>query len=177
MLIPSLQSIVDLPHYYCLHAGFFVWTVCKLRLQSGTTACNFALQKATNLPKKWPQILHWLSHNYIRPYPRFLVSSDWCASPGPAQSECQWGPWGGWSLCSISCGEGGVRSRVRLLTNNGFSIRDCSGQDREVASCPVYSCPRINTVAPTGRIQTKCFKGTFIKHSLKNYCSGIIHDI
>ena len=38
------------------------------------------------------------------------------------------GEWSGWSLCSISCGVGGVKRRFRLLTRE-VGDRSCSGED------------------------------------------------
>ena len=72
------------------------------------------------------------------------------ACSGPGRSECQWGEWSGWSLCSISCGEGGQRKRFRLLTRE-IGGKPCNGETSEVAACPVYSCPKMKDFQLTGK--------------------------
>ena len=52
---------------------------------------------------------------------------------------CTWGPWGGWSSCSKTCG-GGRRNRMRFLTRN--SSRSCKGTSQtQTAICNTHRCP------------------------------------
>ena len=52
---------------------------------------------------------------------------------------CTWGPWGGWSSCSKTCGVG-RRNRRRFLTRN--SSRSCKGTSQtQTAICNTRRCP------------------------------------
>lgn len=92
---------------------------------------------------------------------------------GPSRSECQWGQWSGWSLCSISCGEGGVKRRFRLLTRETGS-RTCSGEDSETSSCPVYSCPKMNgfQLTESPKTTTSTTQTTTTTNNVQKYVNG-----
>lgn len=92
---------------------------------------------------------------------------------GPSRSECQWGQWSGWSLCSISCGEGGVKRRSRLLTRETGS-RTCSGEDSETSSCPVYSCPKMNgfQLTESPKTTTSTTQTTTTTNNVQKYVNG-----
>merc|ERR1711892_76270 len=94
---------------------------------------------------------------------------------GYSRSECQWGEWSGWSLCSISCGEGGERKRYRLLTRETEG-RPCKGETSEIASCPVYRCPQIKdfqlTESPRRPATTTTTTQTTTTINVQKYLNG-----
>ena len=67
-------------------------------------------------------------------------------------SECQWGEWSSWSVCSLSCGLGGDRRRYRLLTQTSLEgARACQGETSQTADCPYYPCPDLTETPRTSQ--------------------------
>ncbi|CAF90479.1 unnamed protein product [Tetraodon nigroviridis] len=80
---------------------------------------------------------------------------------GIAQSECEdaenklevrpcngtccdakgWSSWQAWSSCSVSCGEGGVRTRRRTCSGPPECGAACTGPSEETEDCPTSTCP------------------------------------
>jgi len=60
----------------------------------------------------------------------------------PSLVDGQWGPFGSWSSCSVTCG-GGVRTRERLCNNPPPSGdgADCVGSSTRRRNCNVDDCP------------------------------------
>jgi len=60
-----------------------------------------------------------------------------CAYMPPPPRPCQWGVWGEWSDCSVSCGDGnGTRSRVREIgVLATFGGPNCTGAFENLAHC------------------------------------------
>ncbi|XP_062264857.1 properdin-like [Platichthys flesus] len=53
-----------------------------------------------------------------------------------------WGLWGTWSPCSVTCGGGGVRKRVRLCSSSSECRSACIGSSEETDTCPAHeTCP------------------------------------
>ncbi|XP_029014444.1 properdin-like [Betta splendens] len=53
-----------------------------------------------------------------------------------------WGSWLAWSSCSISCGEGGVRTRRRVCSSSAECRWACTGPSEETENCPPQNtCP------------------------------------
>lgn len=55
--------------------------------------------------------------------------------------DCQWGPWGEWNTCSVTCGDGEVvrlRSKIYESINNGTL---CDGGPEESVVCNQPACP------------------------------------
>uniref|UniRef100_A0A665WW25 Complement factor properdin n=2 Tax=Echeneis naucrates TaxID=173247 RepID=A0A665WW25_ECHNA len=51
-----------------------------------------------------------------------------------------WGLWSSWSLCSVTCGEGGVRKRTRVCSTPECPLV-CMGPSEETEDCPPRACP------------------------------------
>nr|XP_020496660.1 properdin [Labrus bergylta] len=53
-----------------------------------------------------------------------------------------WGSWLLWSPCSVTCGEGGVRTRERICSSPHECRSACSGPSEETEVCPTHTtCP------------------------------------
>ncbi|XP_058509001.1 properdin-like [Solea solea] len=52
-----------------------------------------------------------------------------------------WSLWSGWSSCSVTCGEGGVRSRDRVCSSPPECSLSCTGPSEEREACPTHTCP------------------------------------
>ena len=48
----------------------------------------------------------------------------------------EWGAWGPYSVCSVTCGLGGQKTRYRQCEGG----RSCQGPDRETVSCGGQVC-------------------------------------
>ncbi len=63
-----------------------------------------------------------------------------------------WGEWSQYDECSVTCGDGGIRTRNRKCNNpspkNGGKL--CKGSDCDVDKCEFVACPK-------GKIKTICF--------------------
>ena len=60
--------------------------------------------------------------------------------------EYQWDPWGNWTDCSVTCGNG-QKSRSRACVRNGAVVdsdRCESGNGNETANCAMPACPAGN---------------------------------
>jgi len=59
----------------------------------------------------------------------------------------QWGTFGSWSSCSVTCGGGGVRTRERSCDSPSPSGggADCIGNSTNQEDCNTDNCPGENT--------------------------------
>ena len=58
----------------------------------------------------------------------------------PCEIDCKWGPFGDWSLCSNTCGDGKIfrtRSVETPALNGG---KECLGEQMETETCNVQTC-------------------------------------
>ncbi|VDD95934.1 unnamed protein product [Enterobius vermicularis] len=91
-------------------------------------------------------------------------------------SDSYWSEWGGWSVCSVSCGGCGIRMRVRACY--GIS-QQCSGPNIERQKCGFERCPLVpHIVECRGRIVLPCdlmnqLKFSFLDGSSIKYMSSI----
>eukprot|EP00930_Biecheleria_cincta_P004849 TRINITY_DN10577_c0_g2_i1.p1 TRINITY_DN10577_c0_g2~~TRINITY_DN10577_c0_g2_i1.p1 ORF type:complete len:421 (-),score=56.16 TRINITY_DN10577_c0_g2_i1:146-1306(-) len=63
-------------------------------------------------------------------------------------TDCRWNDWTAWSVCSHSCGAGGLRSRRRsvfLAAAGGGS--SCEGESEDREECSSDPCPSIENVS------------------------------
>lgn len=72
-----------------------------------------------------------------------------CRPGVKAQPEdCIWGEWEDWTTCTVSCGPGGIRERVRTPAmheeNDG---KECSGASHQSVNCDVVHCPQAAAAA------------------------------
>lgn len=66
-----------------------------------------------------------------------------------------WSDWGSWSLCSKSCGWGGIRQRIRACDNPppGHGGQPCAGSDKEVDNtCADVQCDTGRNILHKGSI-------------------------
>jgi hemicentin len=84
--------------------------------------------------------------------------------------DCSWSQWGGWGVCSRTCG-GGIRLRERVYANqmeNGGV--HCPGSPAEVLACNIEECPIDCAWAPwhdPGPCTKTCNGGSFTRHRAK----------
>ncbi|XP_041634380.1 properdin [Cheilinus undulatus] len=82
----------------------------------------------------------------------FGIGQSQCEKPAdfletaPCTGTCcdaqGWDPWLPWSPCSVTCGEGGVRTRKRVCSVRPECRSACSGPSEEKEACPAQStCP------------------------------------
>ena len=50
-------------------------------------------------------------------------------------ANCQWSPWGQWTSCSRSCGNGQKQRRRTIVKYEKYGGKKCSGSKREKGSC------------------------------------------
>ena len=68
------------------------------------------------------------------------TESEACNTEG-CPVNCQWGSYGDWSSCSVSCG-GGEKSRTRpVATAASNGGQDCEGDATESKACNTGGCP------------------------------------
>ena len=68
------------------------------------------------------------------------TESEAC-NTGGCPVNCQWGSYGDWSSCSVSCG-GGEKSRTRpVVTPASNGGQDCEGESTEYEACNTGACP------------------------------------
>ena len=55
--------------------------------------------------------------------------------------DCQWSPYGNWSTCSETCGDG-YRYAERYRTQNAmYGGKECAGDNGKIESCNLNICP------------------------------------
>ncbi|XP_076085388.1 sushi, von Willebrand factor type A, EGF and pentraxin domain-containing protein 1-like [Mytilus galloprovincialis] len=71
----------------------------------------------------------------------FGASGDW-QFPYACQVDGGWTDWSDWSDCSVSCGQGGTKSKSRTCTNPAKkgAGADCIGENIETVACEGYLC-------------------------------------
>ena len=54
--------------------------------------------------------------------------------------DCEWGKWGDWSTCSLTC-DGGEQTRSRIILRiNDFGGAPCIGHSTETRACNEEDC-------------------------------------
>ena len=78
------------------------------------------------------------AHYYCNLYP---FQKKPCHIPcNTPQQTPNWGAWGTWTRCSVTC-QAGQRSRTRLCLGTSGSERNCSGDVTEREPCTLPPCP------------------------------------
>lgn len=68
-----------------------------------------------------------------------MLITVWYISVSAAEG---WGLWLAWSPCSVTCGGGGVRKRVRECASSPECRSACTGPSEETENCPTQNpCP------------------------------------
>ncbi|XP_068176409.1 cartilage intermediate layer protein 1 [Antennarius striatus] len=90
-----------------------------------------------------------------QPMPLLLVPA--CQGRHSERRECsnppctaEWGPWGQWGSCSVTCG-GGRRIRRRTCIRTSLTVQ-CSGRPGEIQKCGKSPCP--------AKCQRMCIEGS-----------------
>jgi hypothetical protein len=85
--------------------------------------------------------------------------------------DCAWEEWGDWSVCSVSCGQGGEKARYRLIkTHPKFGGKACNGESSvEVTSCEQAPCVKTRYCnwsewEPWGTCSVSCGGGQMTRH-------------
>uniref|UniRef100_A0AAV2M1J6 Properdin n=1 Tax=Knipowitschia caucasica TaxID=637954 RepID=A0AAV2M1J6_KNICA len=84
--------------------------------------------------------------------------AEWCN--GTCCNGEGWSPWSEWSPCSVSCGEGAVKSRVRTCSDRPECALACTGAAEETQACPVTTCPvhgGWSVWSPWSKCSSSCF--------------------
>lgn len=72
---------------------------------------------------------------------------------------CHWSSWEGWSDCSRTCGEKGVRHRARQVLYKPNNMEDCPGRDYEVEQCGSEECCAVDCSWSTWSDWSDCSNG------------------
>jgi len=95
----------------------------------------------------------------------------------PCPAECQYSKWSNWTMCSKSCGPGGVSARNRLLLQRPNTAADPNtvcGATTQTIRCNSHDCPvdcelKETTWSKWGRCDAPCDGVAYKRRVIKTY--------
>ena len=55
--------------------------------------------------------------------------------------DCKWSEFSDWSFCSVTCGDGTITKRRKVIQYAAYGGEECSGEDKKIKSCNLGPCP------------------------------------
>ena len=129
-------------HHYTPIAKYYTFNQCggnvmmiKENHQQSSISLSSSQRQSDNIRD--------LPHPLVSPYYPLIIQP--IVIPAAAiRVDGGWGPWSGWSSCSLSCGNGGNKNRFRTCDNPrpmGLG-RVCAGSSHQTKSCIINErCP------------------------------------
>ncbi|XP_018620493.2 ADAMTS-like protein 5 isoform X2 [Scleropages formosus] len=129
-----------LPHWLVLiFVSLLASSVCpspqhKRWLHSGTQASHLAIQNEEG------QFDAQRGRPFFSPFPSSPLANCPTRIRRMLNLETVWGTWGGWSVCSRTCG-GGASVRSRTCITRSSVVTPCIGEPRQYKACNTMECP------------------------------------
>ncbi|XP_018620496.2 ADAMTS-like protein 5 isoform X3 [Scleropages formosus] len=135
-----LDKDEQLPHWLVLiFVSLLASSVCpspqhKRWLHSGTQASHLAIQNEEG------QFDAQRGRPFFSPFPSSPLANCPTRIRRMLNLETVWGTWGGWSVCSRTCG-GGASVRSRTCITRSSVVTPCIGEPRQYKACNTMECP------------------------------------